>query len=359
MSCSCSTAPEAWEAGRSWRPAGRRHGWSTPSARLTSSPCSRSITCRNSARPGPGPCPRDRPESVFRPAVPRQDQCPGRDRDGRTALAGGRTADRQESGSPETAGSGTARARCDPRAGNRRSGGQRGPDPPGARTRTGRHPRVHPGNRPRGQRGVPAAPRRAGSRPVRAGESENRLDEVMEAIHRQIGTPLLTDLALEPEGFTIEPDSLVPERLPDLFAGTRTGAGTVPGSARRPDGSAARAAAGLVWCQSLQGNSRDNPAIASAWARGQVRKLEDRYVVAAEDLGELSADRRALAPLWRAQPVHRVRRHQPRGDGQQGWQAAPDHSACRIAAGMVITGGCVGDVSNIPRSQRTGVSSAG
>ncbi len=41
----------------------------------------------------------------------------------------------------------------------------------------------------------------------------------MEAIHRQIGTPLLTDLALEPEGFTIEPDSLVPERLPDLYAG--------------------------------------------------------------------------------------------------------------------------------------------
>ena len=78
-------------------------------------------------------------------------------------------------------------------------------------------------------------------------ESEDRLDEVMEAIHRQIGTPLLTDLALEPEGFTIEPDSLVPERLPDLFAGgTSAGTGAVPGSACRPAGCAGlRAARGL------------------------------------------------------------------------------------------------------------------
>lgn len=127
-------------------------------------------------------------------------------------------------------------------------------------------------------------------------ESENRLDEVMEAIHRQIGTPLLTDLALEPEGFTIEPDSLVPERLPDLFAGAPV---LVLGRFQgRPAGRLAvraRAAAGLAWCQALEGNPRDNPAIASAWARGQVRKLEDRYVVAAEDLGALERQIVALS----------------------------------------------------------------
>jgi uncharacterized protein YegL len=125
-------------------------------------------------------------------------------------------------------------------------------------------------------------------------ESENRLDEVMEAIHRQIGTPLLTGLALEPEGFTIEPDSLVPERLPDLFAGAPLLVlGRFQGQPAGRMEVRARAAAGLAWCQALEGNPRDNPAIASAWARGQVRKLEDRYVVAAEDLGAL--ERRIVA----------------------------------------------------------------
>ncbi len=119
-------------------------------------------------------------------------------------------------------------------------------------------------------------------------ESEDRLDEVMEAIHRQIGTPLLTDLALEPAGFTIEPDSLVPERLPDLFAGAPVLVlGRYQGQPAGRLDVQGRAAAGLDWCQSLAGNPRDNPAITSAWARGQVRKLEDRYVVAAEDLGAL------------------------------------------------------------------------
>ena len=127
-------------------------------------------------------------------------------------------------------------------------------------------------------------------------ESENRLDEVMEAIHRQIGTPLLTDLALEPEGFTIEPDSLVPERLPDLFAGAPLLVlGRFQGQPAGRLAVRARAAAGLVWCQALEGNPRDNPAIASAWARGQVRKLEDRYVVAAEDLGALERQIVALS----------------------------------------------------------------
>ena len=127
-------------------------------------------------------------------------------------------------------------------------------------------------------------------------ESENRLDEVMEAIHRQIGTPLLTDLALEPEGFTIEPDSLVPERLPDLFAGAPVLVlGRFQGQPAGRLAVRARAAAGLAWCQALEGNPRDNPAIASAWARGQVRKLEDRYVVAAEDLGALERQIVALS----------------------------------------------------------------
>ena len=51
-------------------------------------------------------------------------------------------------------------------------------------------------------------------------ESEERLDEVMQSIHRRIGTPLLTGLYLEAEGIAIEPGEVVPRRLPDLFSGS-------------------------------------------------------------------------------------------------------------------------------------------
>src|SRR6266498_1926749 len=57
-------------------------------------------------------------------------------------------------------------------------------------------------------------------------ESEDRLDAVMERIHRRVGVPLLTDLVVEDAGLAIEPGSLTPSapvngssgrRLPALF----------------------------------------------------------------------------------------------------------------------------------------------
>ena len=49
----------------------------------------------------------------------------------------------------------------------------------------------------------------------------------------------------------------------------------------------ARDTAGRPWSEALDSRLRDNPAIAAAWARGQVRKLEDRYVVGAGNSGAL------------------------------------------------------------------------
>jgi Ca-activated chloride channel family protein len=119
-------------------------------------------------------------------------------------------------------------------------------------------------------------------------ESEDRLDEVMAAIHRQIGTALLTGLALEPEGFAIEPDSLVPDRLPDLFSGAPLVVlGRFRGHAVGRLGVRARDTSGSAWLHTLEGRIRENPAIAGVWARGQVRKLEDRYVVGSGNLNEL------------------------------------------------------------------------
>ena len=50
-------------------------------------------------------------------------------------------------------------------------------------------------------------------------ESEERLDAVMDQVHRHIGTPVLTALSIQPAGLELVGSSLVPARLPDLFAG--------------------------------------------------------------------------------------------------------------------------------------------
>jgi Ca-activated chloride channel family protein len=109
-------------------------------------------------------------------------------------------------------------------------------------------------------------------------ESEDRLDAVMASIHRRIGTLLLTGLNLEPVGLNVEPGEVVPRRIPDLFAGSPL---LILGRYRgRPEGSigvCGCGAAGSAYQESVHARVRPNPAIAAAWARGQIRHLEDRY----------------------------------------------------------------------------------
>ncbi len=114
-------------------------------------------------------------------------------------------------------------------------------------------------------------------------ESEERLDEVMDQVHRHIATPVLTGLRLEPAGLAFVPGSVVPARLPDLFAGTPvvvTGRyrGTVGGLALQ-----AREAAGGLWSAKVSAQIGGNPAAASVWARGRLRDLEDRYAIERSD----------------------------------------------------------------------------
>jgi Ca-activated chloride channel family protein len=115
-------------------------------------------------------------------------------------------------------------------------------------------------------------------------ESEDRLDGVMSSIHRRIGTPLLTSLSLTAEGLSIEPAEIVPRRLPDLFAGSPV---LILGRYRGRAGGAIAIrgtdSKKAVYDESLPGCVRDNPAIAAAWARGQIRQLEDRYAAVAGD----------------------------------------------------------------------------
>ena len=111
-------------------------------------------------------------------------------------------------------------------------------------------------------------------------ESEDRLDEVMELIHRRIGQPILTKLRLEPAGLRFDPDSLTPGRLPDVFAGSPVQ--LMGRYAGQPSGGlvlGGREATGQPWQTTVPATTSDSAALAPVWARGQVRKLEDRYAV--------------------------------------------------------------------------------
>jgi len=119
-------------------------------------------------------------------------------------------------------------------------------------------------------------------------ESEDRLDAVMDKVHRRIGTPLLTGLRLEAAGVKLDPHSVVPDRLPDLFAGTPLLIqGRFQGAAKGAITLQATDAAGRAWTESVAGERSDNAAVTSTWARGFVRSLEDRYAAGRGDSAKL------------------------------------------------------------------------
>jgi Ca-activated chloride channel family protein len=119
-------------------------------------------------------------------------------------------------------------------------------------------------------------------------ESEDRLDEVMDSLHRRLGTPVLTGLDLQPSGWAIEPDSVVPDRMPDLFSGSPVLLlGRYRGDASGKLVVRGVDCSGQSWSEGIVSSVRENPAIASVWARGQVRNLEDRYTMSRDNLLEL------------------------------------------------------------------------
>lgn len=111
-------------------------------------------------------------------------------------------------------------------------------------------------------------------------ESEDRLDEAMDRIHRRIGTPVITGLRLEPAECEI--GQVTPTRLADLFAGTplrisgryRGRLDRITVSGQRPDGES--------WQVSSSATRADSPALTAVWARGRLRDLEDRYAATPE-----------------------------------------------------------------------------
>jgi Ca-activated chloride channel family protein len=108
-------------------------------------------------------------------------------------------------------------------------------------------------------------------------DSEARLEDVMEKLHRLLETPVLTDLRLDPAGLEIEADSVAPSRLPALFAGVPV---TIAGRWSGGRGSLrlrAKDADGREWSETPRVVSARSGALAAIWARGRVRDVEDEY----------------------------------------------------------------------------------
>ena len=119
-------------------------------------------------------------------------------------------------------------------------------------------------------------------------ESEERLDEVMTAMHRRIGRPSMTDIKIDDANLKIVAGSLVPDKLPDLFEGVPavimgrfTGATggqiTIKGQVGDEQ-----------YKEKLEAISEADEAIRYAWARGRIRDLEDEYVASNERDSALS-----------------------------------------------------------------------
>ncbi len=120
-------------------------------------------------------------------------------------------------------------------------------------------------------------------------ESEDRLDEVMTKVHRRIGTPLATELALRATGLEVDRATFAPAKLPDVYAGApvvvlgRFRGPVPPGATIEVEGTSL----GDPLRMSVAATLAPAPAswLAASWARAHLRDLEDRY--AARASGEL------------------------------------------------------------------------
>ncbi|GIM88434.1 VIT domain-containing protein [Paractinoplanes toevensis] len=126
-------------------------------------------------------------------------------------------------------------------------------------------------------------------------ESEDRLDEAMEHIHRRIGAPVVTGLRVEATGLRLLDDERTPARLPGLYPGVPL---VISGRfAGKPGGSltvTGRTRDDQEFRTTVEVHERTEPAIAAQWARGRLRDLEDAYAA-----GDRSLEQRIVATSLR------------------------------------------------------------
>ncbi|MEV6494354.1 VIT domain-containing protein, partial [Actinoplanes sp. NPDC051633] len=109
-------------------------------------------------------------------------------------------------------------------------------------------------------------------------ESEDRLDDAMEHIHRRIGAPAVTDLRIGATGMTLLEDTRSPHRLPALYPGVPlVVTGRYAGEAGGTLTVTGRTRDGREWTTTVAVQAKEESAITAQWARARLRDLEDRY----------------------------------------------------------------------------------
>jgi Ca-activated chloride channel family protein len=105
-----------------------------------------------------------------------------------------------------------------------------------------------------------------------------QVEEALQQVARDIGTPLITDLKLDGIGSELDSDSITPERLPDLFSGRPVTVffrlrkwDKISVSGIYPDGGAFQ--------QLAEAQTVSVQALPRLWARSRVMDLEDRFRV--------------------------------------------------------------------------------
>lgn len=102
------------------------------------------------------------------------------------------------------------------------------------------------------------------------------LETALAAVGREIGTPLVVDVAVEDVDAGIDASTLTPSRMPDLFAG-RAAAVSLRASRAGRLRVRGRFADGSPFVEEVVAQPTELPALAHLWARARVRDLEDRY----------------------------------------------------------------------------------
>jgi Ca-activated chloride channel family protein len=135
-------------------------------------------------------------------------------------------------------------------------------------------------------------------------ESEDRLDEAMDRIHRRIAAPVVSGLTLAPEGLDVIAGTVTPARLPDLFPGApivvsgryRTSAATADTKATKAT-VMGRTRDGEVWSARVVATGVTDPAVTTTWARAHLGDLEDHFAAQPSDAADL--ERRIVATSLR------------------------------------------------------------
>jgi Ca-activated chloride channel family protein len=111
-------------------------------------------------------------------------------------------------------------------------------------------------------------------------ESQEQLETVIDRVQRRLGDPVLQNLLVRADGIRIDEHSLIPARLPDLFAGAPvTIRGRYQGKPSATFVVSANTADGKPWSQSIPGVRQDLPALTTLWAKHRLRDLEDAYAI--------------------------------------------------------------------------------